>query len=49
MSLRFFGGAELRKRFVEGLDRGRSTFFPETLENFFGEDNAVRVIDTKER
>ena len=33
------------KRFVEGLDRGQSTFFPETLEDFVGEDNAVRVIE----
>jgi len=33
------------KRFVEGLDRGQSTFFPETLEDFVVEDNAVRVIE----
>ncbi len=33
------------KRFVEGLDRGQSTFFPETLEDFVGEDNGVRVIE----
>jgi transposase len=33
------------KRFVEGLDRGQSTFFPETLEDFVEEDNAVRVIE----
>jgi hypothetical protein len=32
------------KRFVEGLDRGQSTPFPETLEDFVAEDNAVRVI-----
>jgi hypothetical protein len=31
------------KHFVEGLDRGQSTLFPETLEDFVAEDNAVRV------
>jgi transposase len=35
----------LMKRFVEGLDRGQSTLFPETLEDFVAEENAVRVID----
>ena len=33
------------RRFVEGLDRGQSTLFPERLEDWAGEDNAVRVID----
>ena len=33
------------KRFVEGLDRGQSTLFPECLEDWIGEDNPVRVID----
>ena len=33
------------KRFVEGLDRGQSTLFPETLEDLVAEDNAVRVIE----
>jgi len=33
------------KRFVEGLDRGQSTFFPETLDDFVEEDNAVRVVE----
>jgi len=33
------------KRFVEGLDRGQSTLFPETLEDFVGEDNPVRVVE----
>jgi len=32
-------------RFVEGLDRGQSTLFPERLEDWVGEDNAVRVVD----
>ncbi len=33
------------RRFVEGSDRGQSTLFPEYLEDWIGEDNAVRVID----
>ncbi len=33
------------KRFVEGVDRDQSTLFPERLEDWIGEDNAVRVID----
>ena len=33
------------KRFVEGLDRVQSTLFPETLDDFVEEDNAVRVIE----
>src|SRR6184192_3649714 len=33
------------KRFVEGLDRGQSTLFPECLEDWISEDNPVRVID----
>ena len=33
------------KRFVEGLDRGQSTLFPETLEDFVAYDNPVRVIE----
>ncbi len=33
------------KRFVEGLDRGQSTLFPEKLEDFVAEDNAVSVIE----
>ena len=33
------------KRFVEGTDRGQSTLFPECLEDWIGENNAVRVID----
>src|SRR5881396_2760875 len=33
------------KRFVEGADRGQSTLFPESLEDWIGEDNPVRVID----
>jgi transposase len=33
------------KRFVEGIDRGQSTLFPERLDDWIGEDNPVRVID----
>jgi transposase len=33
------------KRFIEGLDRGQSTIFPETLDDFVDEDNPVRVIE----
>ena len=33
------------RRFVEGLDRGQNTLFPECLEDWIGEDNPVRVID----
>jgi len=33
------------RRFVEGMDRGQSTLFPECLEDWIAEDNPVRVID----
>ncbi len=33
------------KRFIEGVDRTQSTLFPERLEDWICEDNAVRVID----
>ncbi len=33
------------KRFVEGVDRGQSTLFPERLEDWIRDDNSVRVID----
>ena len=33
------------KRFVEGVDRAQGSMFPERLEDWIGEDNAVRVID----
>jgi transposase len=32
-------------RFVEGLDRGQTTLFPECLEDWICEDNPVRAID----
>jgi transposase len=44
MILPRFAGDRM-KRFVEGLDRGQSTLFPECLEDWIGEDNPVRVID----
>ncbi len=33
------------KHFVEGADREQATLFPESLEDWVGEDNPVRVID----
>src|ERR1700720_632561 len=33
------------KRFVEGVDRGQSTLFPECLDDWIDENNPVRVID----
>ena len=33
------------KRFIEGTDRGQSTLFPECLEDWIDENNAVQVID----
>ena len=33
------------KRFIEGVDRDQGTLFPERLEDWIDEDNAVRVID----
>ena len=32
------------KRFVEGVDRGQSTLFPECLDDWIDEDNPVRVM-----
>ncbi len=33
------------KRFVEGVERGQGTLFPERLEDWIGDDNPVRAID----
>ena len=33
------------KRFVEGVDRGQATLFPEYLEDWICEDNPVRAVD----
>jgi transposase len=35
----------LMKRFIEAEDRSRSTLFPERLDDYIAEDNAVRVVD----
>ena len=33
------------KRFIEGVDRGQNTLFPERLDDWISEDNPVRVVD----
>ena len=33
------------KRFVEGMNRFQATFLPESLDDFVGDDNSVRVVD----
>ncbi len=33
------------RRFVEGVDRGQTTLFPERMEDWIGEDNPSRVVD----
>jgi len=33
------------KRFIEGENRSQSTLFPERLDDYIAEDNAVRVVD----
>ncbi|HSS66377.1 MAG TPA: IS1182 family transposase [Gammaproteobacteria bacterium] len=33
------------KRYIEGVERGQGTLFPQHLEDWVGEDNPVRVID----
>ncbi len=33
------------RRFVERVDRGQTTLFPECLKDWTDEDNPVRVID----
>ena len=33
------------KRFVEGIDRGQGSLFPERPDDWIGADNPVRVID----
>jgi transposase len=33
------------KRFIEGVDRGQATLFPDRLDDWVGADNAVRVVD----
>jgi len=33
------------KRFIEGENRSQSTLFPERLDDYIADDNAVRVVD----
>ena len=33
------------KRFVEGVNRGQSTLFPASLDDYVSEDNPVRAVD----
>jgi len=33
------------KRFIEGENRSQSTLFPEMLDDYIAEDNAIRLID----
>ena len=33
------------RRFVEGIDRGQATLFPECLEDWIDEDNPIRLVD----
>jgi transposase len=33
------------RRFIEGIDRGQSTLFPESLDDWVDENNPVRAID----
>ena len=33
------------KRFIESEKRFQSTLFPESLEDYIAEDNAIRVVD----
>ena len=33
------------KRFIEGADRSQVTLFPDRLEDYVADDNAVRVVD----
>ena len=33
------------RRFVEGIDRGQATLFPDCLADWIDENNPVRVID----
>ncbi len=36
---------DLMKRFVEGVDRDQAVLFPECLEDWVDQNNAVRVIE----
>jgi transposase len=43
-NIKFERGVSM-KRFIEGEDRGQSTLFPESLEDWIDADNPVQVID----
>jgi transposase len=32
-------------RFIEGADRKQSTLLPDTIDDYVGEENPVRVVD----
>lgn len=32
-------------RYITGVDRSQDTMFPDTLDDYIGEENSVRVID----
>ncbi len=35
------------KRFVEGVDRGQSTLFPDRLEDWIGDDNYLSTLPSE--
>ena len=35
-------------RFIEGANRYQCTLFPESLDEYVSEDNAVRVVDVRD-
>src|SRR5262245_35685355 len=45
MILALRAGASM-KRFIEGLDRSQTTLLPDCIDDYVGEDNPVRAIDT---
>ena len=34
------------RRFIEGLDRSQTTLLPDCVDDYIGEENPVRAIDT---
>ena len=34
-------------RFIEGADRTQTTLLPETIDDYVGEDNPVRVVEAR--
>ena len=39
------GLGDRMKRFIEGVDRGQTTLFPDRLEDWVDDDNPVQAID----